>query len=148
GIPKSKDDLVKNWNKNIKLGLDLRGGSHLVLQVQVQDAFKAEADADIERLKEDLAKANIANVSIDRNDPSKLEDAETIQINIKGIPIDKTGTVRTLINEKYDYWVPASTSSSDFKLTMKPTKALDLRRETLARSMSTIEQRINGLGLA
>ena len=43
GIPKSKDELIANWNQNIKLGLDLRGGSHLVLQVQVQDAFKAEA---------------------------------------------------------------------------------------------------------
>ena len=36
GIPKSKDELIANWNQNIKLGLDLRGGSHLVLQVQVQ----------------------------------------------------------------------------------------------------------------
>ena len=35
---------MANWKQNIRLGLDLRGGSHLVLQVQVQDAFKAEAD--------------------------------------------------------------------------------------------------------
>src|SRR2546430_13692416 len=39
------------------LGLDLRGGSHLILQVQVQDAVKAEADQTIERLKEELSKA-------------------------------------------------------------------------------------------
>ena len=51
GIPKNQKELVDNFNKNIKLGLDLKGGSQLVLQVQVQDAFKAEADQLIDRLK-------------------------------------------------------------------------------------------------
>ncbi len=41
GIPKSKDELVANWKKNIHLGLDLSGGTQLVMQVQLQDAFKA-----------------------------------------------------------------------------------------------------------
>jgi len=40
----STQQLVENWHKNIHLGLDLKGGSQLVLQVQIQDAFKAEAD--------------------------------------------------------------------------------------------------------
>jgi preprotein translocase subunit SecD len=148
GIPKSKDDLVKNWRQNIRLGLDLRGGSHLVLQVQVQDAFKAEADADIERLKEAMNKQNITFASIDRNEPSSIAEADTIQINIKGVPVDKAAALRTLINESFDSWVLASTNSSDYRLNIKPTKALELRRDTLSRSMSTIESRINGLGLA
>ena len=41
GVPKSMADLKQNWQNNIRLGLDLKGGSHLVLQVQVQDAAKA-----------------------------------------------------------------------------------------------------------
>ena len=44
GIPKSKDELLANWKKNIHLGLDLSGGTQLVMQVQLQDAFKAAAD--------------------------------------------------------------------------------------------------------
>jgi len=47
GLPKSKDELIANWKKNIRLGLDLRGGSYLILQLQVQDAFKAEADQEL-----------------------------------------------------------------------------------------------------
>ena len=43
GIPKSLADLKANVAENIKLGLDLKGGSRLVLQVQVQDAAKVEA---------------------------------------------------------------------------------------------------------
>ena len=69
GFPKSKASLMQNFQKNIRLGLDLKGGSHLVLQVQVQDAVKADADQTMERLKEDLKKQNIALGGMDRNDP-------------------------------------------------------------------------------
>ncbi|MBL8232102.1 MAG: protein translocase subunit SecD [Bryobacterales bacterium] len=148
GLPKSKDELVKNIQNNIKLGLDLRGGSHLVLQVQVQDAFKAEADSDIERLKEDFNRQNIVFGSMERNDPATLADADKIEILIKGVPLDKTSAVRSTVNDKFDAWILGSVNSTDYRLTMKPTKALELRRDTLARSMATIEGRINGLGLA
>ena len=64
GFPTSVTELAANWNKNIRLGLDLKGGSQIVLQMQVQDAFKSEADAAIERLKEILAKQSIPYASI------------------------------------------------------------------------------------
>lgn len=147
GLPKSKDELVANWKKNIRLGLDLKGGSHLVLQVQVQDAFKAEADADIERLKEDLSKRNIAHSAIERNDPATIQEADKIEITIKGVPLDKAGPLRSLIGERYDSWVLSAINSTDYRLTIKPTRALELRRDTLVRTMHTIESRINGLGL-
>jgi len=72
GIPKSKDELIANFNQNVRLGLDLRGGSHLVVQIQVQDAFKAEADRTIERLKEEMAKNAISYGSMERNEPASL----------------------------------------------------------------------------
>src|SRR5881396_2649613 len=101
GLPKSKAELMKNLEKNVRLRLDLRGGSHLILQVQVQDALKAEADQVIERLKEELKsnKEGIDYASIDRNDPMRIEDADTIQINIKGVPAQRTSAFRTLVSE-------------------------------------------------
>lgn len=149
GLPKSKDELVGNFKKNIRLGLDLRGGSYLILQLQVQDAFKAEADQDIERLKEDLGKQGINYAAIDRNDPATVDEAEKIQVNLKGVALDKSGALRSLVNEKYDSWVLSSAgNATDYKLTMKPTKALDLRKDTVQRSIHTMESRINGLGLS
>ncbi len=148
GIPKSKDELIANWNKNIKLGLDLRGGSHLVLQVQVQDAFKAEADLTIDRLKEELRKSSVNYQALDRNEPTTLATADTIQINIKGIPTENTSAFRTMIADRFTSWNLSPTSSADYKMTMKPTEALKLRSDTLTSSMATIEKRINGLGLA
>jgi preprotein translocase subunit SecD len=76
GFPKSMADLKRNWENNIRLGLDLKGGSHLVLQVQVQDAVKANADQAIERLKDDLKKQNITWNSIDRNDPQRFPESD------------------------------------------------------------------------
>ena len=71
GIPKSKDELLANWKKNIHLGLDLSGGTQLVMQVQLQDAFKAAADNTIEALKQELQKDGITpSGDITRNDPN------------------------------------------------------------------------------
>src|SRR5271169_6460772 len=91
GIPKSKDELLANWKKNIHLGLDLSGGTQLVMQVQLQDAFKASADTAIEAIKQELLKDGITpSGDITRNDPSTLEDADKIEIDVKGVPSDKS----------------------------------------------------------
>jgi preprotein translocase subunit SecD len=148
GLPKSKDELLKNWNENIKLGLDLKGGSQLVLQVQVQDAFKAEADQTIDRLKTEMQKDGVTYVSMDRNDPQTLDAAETIEVTVKGVPADKVGAFRDIITSRFDGWNANSISGSDFRLTYKPTEAGVLRKDTVERAMRTIENRINGLGLA
>ena len=101
GLPKSIDEARQNFRQNVRLGLDLRGGSQLVLQVQVQDAFKAEADLVIDRLKQDLSAEGINYESIDRNDPQDLDDADTIQINIHGVPLDSTGAFRSLVADRF-----------------------------------------------
>jgi preprotein translocase subunit SecD len=148
GLPKSKDELIANWKKNIHLGLDLSGGTQLVMSVQLQDASKAFADNTIERMKEELKKDNLDYASIDRNDPSRLEDADKIQIDIKGVPVGKSSAFRGAISETFGEWILTAVNSTDYKMTMKPTEALKLGRETMTQTMATIERKINGLGLA
>jgi preprotein translocase subunit SecD len=148
GVPKSKDELIANWKKNIHLGLDLSGGTQLVMEVQVQDAFKAFADTTIERLKDELKKDNIDYSDINRNDPATLQDADKIEVDIKGVPVAKTSALRTAINESYAEWNLLAVNSTEYKLTMKPTEALKLKQDTMTQTMGTIERKINGLGLA
>ena len=148
GIPKSKDELVTNWNNNIRLGLDLKGGSLLVLQVQVQDAFKSEAITVIARLKEEMAKQAIPFSAMDNTEPKTLAEAADIEISVKGVPLDKTTAFRTLVNETLGSWVMTPLNSTDYRLKMKPTEAMTLKKDVVSRSMTTIESRINGLGLA
>ncbi len=132
------------YNK-IRLGLDLKGGSHLVLQIQAQDAFKAEADSLIERLKTALAKESVAYGSIDRNDPSTLETAATIEIALTDVPPAQASRVRGVVQDAAgSSWV----LGSDFKLRLRTEAAIQMRQDVLTQSMNTIEKKVNGLGVA
>jgi len=148
GLPKSKDELAANWKKNIHLGLDLSGGTQLVMSVQIQDAFKAFADNTIERMKDELRKDNIEYNAIDRNDPNRLEDADKIEIDVKGVPVAKSSTFRSAAGETFAEWILVALNSTDYKLTMKPSEVLKLKHDTMTQTMATIERKINGLGLA
>lgn len=149
GVPKSKEELVANWNKNIKLGLDLKGGSLLVLQVQLQDAFKSEAATLIERLKDDLNRQAVAFSDIQMTrEPQSLADADKVEVTVKGIPVDKTAAFRNVINENHSAWALTPINSTDYRLTVKASEALATKKATVTSAMHTIESRINGLGLA
>ncbi len=147
GLPKSKAELAANWKKNIHLGLDLSGGTQLVMQVHLQDAFKAVADNTIDRLKLETQKQNIEFASMDRNDPNTLEEADKIQVDVKGVPATKAGAFRAIVNEQFPEWVLTS-AATDYRLNYRPTEALKLKRDTMTQTMATIERKINGLGLA
>jgi preprotein translocase subunit SecD len=148
GIPKSRAELMDNWKNNIHLGLDLKGGTHLVLQVQLQDAFMADAETVIDRLKEQCGKQNIPYADMTRNDLTRLEDADKIQILVKGVPADRTRDVRSLVADNFPDWILTPINSTDYRMTMKPSSALKLKEDTLNQTMQTIERKINGLGLA
>ncbi|MBC7927957.1 MAG: protein translocase subunit SecD [Bryobacteraceae bacterium] len=148
GIPKSMEELRDNWNRNIRLGLDLKGGSHLVLQVQVQDAFIAEAQQVVERLKEELSKASIQYTTLENTEPTTIETADQVKILVKGVPPEKAGQFRSIATDRFPNWTLSSSAGNEYSLGLKPTDALELRRNTVQRAINTIETRINGLGLS
>src|SRR5216683_4995409 len=84
GIPKSltPGGLLSAMHERIHLGLDLRGGTHLILQVQVNDAVNADSDRAVERLKEALRTKKINYADISKPDPVNSPD----KIVIKGVP--------------------------------------------------------------
>jgi preprotein translocase subunit SecD len=149
GIPTSKQALLDNLRLNIRLGLDLKGGSQLMLQVQLQDAFMGEADTLMQRMKDELAKASLTYTEMYRNEPKSLAEANSIQIDIKGVPATQAGPFRKLVNEFFSTgWILTPLNQTDYKLTMQASYALKLRADTLTQSMNTIEKKVNGMGLA
>jgi preprotein translocase subunit SecD len=147
GIPLSFAQVSSNMQQNIHLGLDLKGGSHLVLQVQVQDAAKTEADQTIENLRDATKAANIIVAGYDRNDPSTLQETNSIQVNIHGVDQAKTQQFRSLVADKYPDWILTPINTTDYKLNMKPSALIELKRNTVAQERDTIERRVNALGL-
>ncbi len=76
GIPKSFSGhgLLESMSSRIHLGLDLRGGTHLILQVQVNDAVNVDSDNAVEILKEQLNKRKIDFAEISKPDPANTPD--------------------------------------------------------------------------
>jgi preprotein translocase subunit SecD len=148
GLPKSKDELIANWNKNIHLGLDLRGGTYLVVQVQQQDAFNTQAGVDADRLKEAARKAGIQFSDIEVEEAKTLADAQNVAIAVKGVPSTQAGSLRSLLSEQFTNWLVTTQNATDYRLTMKPSDALSLWQQTLAQSKNTIDRKINALGLS
>src|SRR3954470_10855476 len=73
GVPSSLSGqgMKEAMLNRIHLGLDLKGGTHLILQVQVNDAVNAETDRAIETLKDELNKAPITYADIGKPDPNR-----------------------------------------------------------------------------
>src|ERR1041384_1701515 len=105
GFPKSAAEVKQNFADNIRLGLDLKGGSHLVLQVQVQDAAKADANQTMERLKLDLKKQNVSWNSMEVTEPKDISEADTVQILLKGIPATESSAFRSIVSERYPTYI-------------------------------------------
>ncbi len=149
GIPKSKADIVQNWNNNIRLGLDLRGGSELILRVNVQDAFKASADSVIDKMRDLMRTAGIDYTDIDRNDPQSIEQAPSIQINVKGVPAVKAAAFRQMVQDNFDAdWILTPVGLTDYHMTMKPSEALQLKEDTLTSTINIMSKKVNSLGLS
>jgi preprotein translocase subunit SecD len=127
---------------NINLGLDLRGGTHLVLQVHVEEALSATTDSDAARIQSQFQTAGITVGSVTQ-DP-----AHPGVIQIQGAPADRVGDIRTTLNNSYSSTYDiASTSGTSWTLTMKASAARDLEERTLEQAKEVINTRINSLGV-
>ena len=98
GIPKdlSGRGLLAALQEHIHLGLDLKGGTHLILQVQVNDAVNGDSDRAVERVKEDLRTHKINYTEISKPDPINHPD----QIVLKGVPPESTSDLRSIVSER------------------------------------------------
>ena len=147
GLPKGVSGAA--WKdaigRRINLGLDLRGGTHLVLQVHVAEAVSAATDSDAARIQTDLQQAGITVGSVTKPDP---QHPETIQI--QGAPADRVGDIRTTLNNRYgnQYEISATNGTSSWTLTMKKQAVQDLERRTLEQAIETIRTRIDSLGVS
>ena len=141
GIPKG--GLKESLARNIHLGLDLKGGTHLVLQVQVAEALSHETDKDVARLEDDLTKAGITGTVITKPD---ADHPEIIQIS--GVPVNKQGDVRGIFSTSYPTYDTASKADGSQTLTMKVGAIRDLETRALDQSIETIRDRIDKLGVS
>src|SRR6202158_1436473 len=95
GIPQSfsAQGMLAAMTNRIHLGLDLRGGTHLILQVQVNDAINVDSDNAVEILKEQLRTKKISYAEITKPDPKNNPD----RIVLKGVPPESRSDLLTIV---------------------------------------------------
>ncbi len=139
GIPHG--GLKNSLLQRINLGLDLRGGTHLVLQVHVEEAIGSLTDTDVQRLNTALAATGATAAKLD---PA----AHAGVITVSGVTPAQTGAVRDVLNgQTYSDYDVAQSGTTD-TLTLKQAAIRDLEARTLQQSIETIRTRIDQLGVS
>ncbi|HXX43984.1 MAG TPA: protein translocase subunit SecD [Candidatus Acidoferrales bacterium] len=144
GLPNAPTSLAQvrnNLGDRIHLGLDLKGGSHLVLQVQLEEAIAQHCDETVDELKNQLRSKNVG--------VGEIREVDDTHILVRNVESTFTGAFRDIINSQFTDWTmgPAAGETSGYLLTMKPSVIADIRQTTMNQTLETITRRINALGL-
>ena len=146
GIPKSLSGqgLLAALSDHIHLGLDLSGGTHLILQVQVNDAVNVVAQNAMEVLKDDLRKRKVDYTDITQPDPQNPD-----HILVKGVqPSGRADLVSIVQDRLAEYDAPAGGPNNTWTLAMKPSALTDLKNKAVTQAIQTIRNRIDALGVS
>jgi preprotein translocase subunit SecD len=124
------------------LGLDLRGGVHFLLQVDMQAALSKKAESLAGDLRTLLREKNVRHSGIERNGQSievRFRDTQTLEA-AKAVLADQFPDLQAVE-------VP---EGSGYKLTatIKPEAARRVQEQALKQNMVTLHNRINELGVA
>jgi len=129
--------------QNIHLGLDLKGGTHLILQVAVNEAVNAETDRVAQSLQEDLNKAGITGAILSKPDTQNHPEI----INIGGVPLDKVSALRTTVSDNYPLYDLRSGSNNTYQLVMRPSELTGLKQRAVQQAIETIRNRVDQFGV-
>ena len=123
----------------IKLGLDLKGGIHLVLQVMTEDAVTIETDQEISRLQEQLKKKNITFKAMAKGEIGKF--------TIQGLGADQEAGLKTILDENFQEW-DYSFLGETVSLQMKDAAVRYLKEQAITQALETIRNRVDVMGVS
>jgi preprotein translocase subunit SecD len=125
--------------KKISLGLDLKGGIHLVLQVITEDAVNMETDLEIGRFQELFKKENLTFQAMSKERPGRFV--------VQGTNPDQDGKIRDLVDQYARDW-DYSFLGDRVTLTLNQPAVLFLKDQAVNQTLETIRNRIDQFGVA
>ena len=123
--------------QKINLGLDLKGGVHLVLKVQTDDALRSETEITSERVRDALTRNGVQF--------SDIEVTAADEFRISGVT-DDSGLRDATVDAETTF--NRDSSGGVYTFTIKQNIANQLRDEAVTQALQTIERRVNELGVA
>ena len=126
--------------RQLKLGLDLKGGVHLVMRVHTDEALTTSGQTTGEQLRERLRTAGVTIGAVTTPSPAT--------IRVEGVPQDRDAEFRRVSDEvlgtNYER-NPGAGGVYEFKL--RPNIERDMREQTVVQAQETIDRRVNELGV-
>src|SRR2546428_561089 len=141
-FPTCLAQVKENFSKQIKLGLDLQGGTPLILEVQLQKAVAQETDTTADRISTALRNKNVHYDEVRR--------ADDTHILVRNIDPSQYSVLSDIVGTQYsNVWdmAPAAGETNSYTLTLRPGAIAAIQEQTVTQSLETIAQRINALGL-
>jgi preprotein translocase subunit SecD len=127
--------------KALKLGLDLRGGVHLVLRVHTDEALKTSTTSTGEQLRAAASAAGVNVTSINVPSPTTFR--------VEGVPQDRDAEFRRVADEIAGAnYTRNPGAGGTYEFVMRENIAQQMREQTVAQAQETIDRRVNELGVA
>lgn len=142
GFPSSFAAIQANVSSRIRLGLDLRGGTHLVMGVITDDAIRAETDLASERMRELLTDEGVL-----------VRQALTVEngtFRLVGVDPEGDAVFRRLLSEQFPEWDLISTAGdvpNTYTVRLNAASENAYREQAVTQAMQTIRNRIDELGV-
>ncbi len=124
------------------LGLDLRGGVHFMLQVDMPAALNKKAESLAGDIRSTLREKNVRHSGISR-------DGQKIEVRFRDMPTLESA--QRVIQEQFaDLQMTASPDGAEFKLmaTINPVASRRVQEQAIKQNITTLHNRINELGVA
>ncbi len=125
--------------EKINLGLDLQGGIHLVLQVQTQDAVRAETDKDMEVLAREAADDGMPGVATNRTSDTSFE--------VTGVPADRGDAFEKVAADYLPGW-DRTLSGATWSFAMRAANEKAIRDGAVNQALQTIRNRVDQFGVS
>ncbi len=130
-------------SQKIKLGLDLKGGIHLVLQVVTRDALEAKVAQLREVIEADLRENDIVF--------TRTRVTEDLEIEILGVLRDQQAQLEEILRlYSADWTYRPQFRAREFDAVLSMTEAAKLRTadETVQQARETLQRRVDQYGVA
>lgn len=123
----------------INLGLDLKGGMHLILEVQTDVAIRIQTDQSVEQLKSSLKDDGIEFEKVKRASINKIE--------IIGTSFDNERMIKDILEDDFRDW-KVTYSSDRITMILRPNVEMKMRDQSVDQALQTIRNRVDEFGVA
>lgn len=132
--------LINPPGQKINLGLDLKGGIHMVMRVKTDDAVKAEIDLMQQRIRSTLGEKGLAPTAIA---PEGLDG-----LSLSGLDPARFGEAQEILRTQFSQYQQQSPGGGRLRLTLSAQEESAIRDSAVRQAIETIRNRVDKFGVA